>query len=80
MHHQPVHATIISKLHTAARLHDDPRAPLQEVQHFLMSGSQAPAMRTSYRRMAFQQHDSNAVRVSLDTEVVMVGVRQVLPV
>lgn len=57
-----------------------PAALLQEVQQFLLSGPQAPAMRTSYRRMAFQQHDSNAVRVSLDTEVVMVGGRQGLGV
>eukprot|EP00798_Chlamydomonas_sp_ICE-L_P011226 gene11226-18855_t len=41
---------------------------LRDIQAFLTDLKQEPYLRTSYQRCAFQRSDSNAVRISLDTQ------------
>ena len=70
--------TQLKKLRSAGASEADvarTRALAAEVCHELRSRSLAPALRTVYYRTAFQLSSSNAVRVSLDTQLRMVDER-----
>jgi hypothetical protein len=51
------------------------RALVSDILRAVSTGSLAPALRTSYYRTAFQSSVSNAVRVSLDTQLRMIDER-----